>query len=436
MNIFISLFSGVNDPLNPYAIPSFYETFIKKLEELGNNLYVYISKTFAKDFNNIPPELFNEIKGFDPDLIILFNNTFYDISKSFDCPIIVYEVDSPLYYSNKETLKENINRYKFIVPQDESINVLKNEFCVLSKNIQKIPFFTEIQPKSVPFKNNICFIGTKFFRECLSKTPYKKFIDSKPSKEEKEQYFNLLKDLKKNPWIEKDILMQNYENILPKVKQNFSLNEINFCLSDFNRRIVLSSIAELGLDLYGDPYWETDTYNEPDLIMSYINKRVYSLSHNEDIYNSCKIGININHRQAISGFSWRVCDIMGSNACLVSEYKSDIKKYFGNIIPTFDSPFEAREVCIRLLKNENLRKDIVAQSHEIINKNFRFNNILPVLETFIENKIRGKDIGKTRFILEKQTTPKNNKIKLKYKLMKKIYSKFEQKLRKKGYIDD
>lgn len=76
------------------------------------------------------------------------------------------------------------------------------------------------------------------------------------------------------------------------------------------------------------------------------------------------------------------------------------------------------------------------QSHKITNKNFRFNNILPVLETFIENKIRGKDIGKTRFILEKQTTPKNNKIKLKYKLMKKIYSKFEQKLRKKGYIDD
>ena len=118
--------------------------------------------------------------------------------------------------------------------------------------------------------------------------------------------------------------------------------------------------------------------------MSYRNKTVYSLKHNEDIYNSSKIGININHLQAIEGFSWRVCDILASNACLVTEYRPTIEQYFPNVgILTFTSPFEARQQCLKLLANENLRQDIIEKSHEIIEKKFRFNNFLEKFENFL-----------------------------------------------------
>ena len=431
MNIFIAFFSAVYDPLNPYAIPCFYETFIQKLEDLGNNICVYVSKSFGAEFRKIPSQLLSDIKEFNPDLVILFNNAFYDISKEVECPILIYEVDSPLYYSNKEALKNNGDRYKFVVCQDESIETLISEFKISPKNIIKVPFFTEIQPKKFPFSNNICFIGSRFFRGGIS--PYKKFIDTEPSQEEKEQYYEILKYLKKNPWIKKEDIIEIFSNVSVKVQSTFDLDKINCCLSDFNRRIVLSSIADLGLDLYGDPYWEKDNYNEADLIMSYKNKPIYSFKHNEDVYNSCKIGININHRQAISGFSWRVCDIMASNACLVSEYKSDIKKYFGNIIPTFESPFEAREICVKLLKDEVYRREIVEKSNEIINQKFRFNNVLPILEEFCGVPLRNNKEGYKTFILESEKRIKP--IKLKYKIMKKIYDRLEKKLRRKGMVD-
>ena len=432
--IFVSLFSNIEDPNNQYAIPCFYETIIKSFERLGNQVLVYISNDFGQKFDVIPTDLKQKIISFNPDVCLFFNNTFFDCSSFLECPIVVYEVDSPLFYSNKEALKKNISKYKFVVVQDSSVERVIEEYHADKKDVIKLPFFTEIQPSKEKFSNNICFIGSRFISSSSPSTPYLKFLSAKPSFEEKQTYLKLLHDFSKNPWISADDFWKRHPNISEKIVRNFNLQEIIFYLSDYNRRFVLSSIADLGLDLYGTPNWEWDRYNEPGLIMNYHPETIYSLKQNEMVYNSCKIGININHMQTISGFSWRVCDIMASNACLVSEYKSDIPKYFNNIIPTFESPYEARDLCIRLLKNENQRQDIVAASHEIINEKFRFKNIWPSLESFLGITLSGKDTGNTEFILGYCPKKKEQKLNYKYKIMKFVYKKLDKKLRKKGLI--
>lgn len=376
--VFISLFSNIDDPNNVHPVPYFYETIISKLQELGNSVYVYISKDFAKDYTKINQDIKKSIADFNPDLCILFNNTFYDISNIVDCPIVVYEVDSPIFYSNKNNLKNNIDRYKFIVVQDSSITLLNSEFKANKKNIIKIPFFSEIHSENVPFKNNICFIGTKF----PAITPYRTFMNENPDEKDIDLYKGLIEDFNKNPLISNAVFWQKHSDLPEIIKNKFDFISIMSGLSDYNRTMALSAVADLGLDLYGSKEWITDNYNNPLLMLSYKNKVVYSKQHNQDIYNACKIGININHLQAVSAFSWRVCDIMASNACLVSEYKPDIEKQFHGIIPTFSNPYEAREICKRLLKNENERRDIVAASNEIIDRNYRLKNILPWIEDF------------------------------------------------------
>ena len=113
----------------------------------------------------------------------------------------------------------------------------------------------------------------------------------------------------------------------------------------------------------------------------FINRKVYSIQHNQDIYNRSKIGINVSHLQATSGFPWRVMDIMASNACLVTDKHEDFKRLFGKIpIPTYDSASEAYMVCKELLKDEARRREIVMQCQEVINNNYRFKHLLPKLE--------------------------------------------------------
>lgn len=379
--IFLSFFNGIDNKEDLTAIPCFYESFISGLSEAGNEVFVYSHKNFCSEYDAIPLLLLRDIQDVDPDLIILFNNNFYDISRYFDCPIVIYEVDSCLFYSNKDAIRKNKDRYRFFVPQTESINLLHDSFGIDRKNINYVPFFTSIQAEDILQTTNISFIGTRF-AEINGISACGAFMQSSPTTHEIEQFKSCMDEIQNNPYICKDVLIKKLNISSEKVIQNINVADLVGILSGSRRVQVLSQIADLGLDLYGNKSWTGVSVYEPELTLSFKDKSVYSLKHNQDIYNSSKLCININHIQAVSGFSWRVCDIMASNSCLVSEYKSDFSKLFPNInLPTFTNRYEAREQCIKLLKNENMRKDIVGACQESIDKEFRFKHFLKNIES-------------------------------------------------------
>lgn len=384
MNILISLCSPIQSKIDKYAIPLFYENIINEFSSLGHNIHVYVTKEWNKDYINCFPEkIYSFINEISPDLCILFNNTFYDISDYISCPIIIYDVDTPSFFCNKEVLKSNVGRYLFIESQTSSVEFLQYEYNCPKNNILKVPFFTGIKARKREIESNLCFIGSRFV-PVNSQLIINKLVKNNEFRTYRGEFLNYLNDVIKNPLKShrERINDLGYKNI--KFFTSIDDTEILACMSDYNRRETLSCVADLGLSIYGSTAWIDDYYNEPYLLMSYRNKTVYSLKHNEDIYNSSKIGININHLQAIEGFSWRVCDILASNACLVTEYRPTIEQYFPNVgILTFTSPFEARQQCLKLLANENLRQDIIEKSHEIIEKKFRFNNFLEKFENFL-----------------------------------------------------
>ena len=165
-------------------------------------------------------------------------------------------------------------------------------------------------------------------------------------------------------------------------------------LSGSIRRLTLSEISDLGLVIFGPRSWVTESCVDPYIPLSYNSRAVYSLKHNQDVYNASRLAININHIQALTGFSWRVCDVMASNACLVSEYCPDFEHLFPGVsIPLFSSRYEARELCRKLLDNENMRRDIVAQCNEIIDAKYRFENLVPPLEDFFQVSLREEKCG-------------------------------------------
>lgn len=397
--IFIAFFNGVAVEGNNSIMPCFYESFIKELEKAGNVVMYSFHSDFACQFNEpAPTDFISGLKKFNPDLIILFNNKFYDLSSDFDCPIVVYEVDSVLYYSNKENLKNNPDRYKYIVPQVDSIKLLEDTLGVKSDNVCYVPFVTAIQRERIPQLTNISFIGSKF-DGFYANNAYTLFMKTLPSKNEIAQFRQVEECIKSDPFITKEKIVKKLSLTSDKVINNIYIDNMIMIISNERRIQTLSQIADLGLDLYGTPNWATDLLYEPNLTLSYKQKQVYSIKHNQDIYNGSKICININHIQAVSGFSWRVCDIMASNGCLVSEYRPGFDRLFPNVpIQTFTNRYEAREVCLKLLNNENMRKDIVAQCQEVINEKFRFNHLFKVMEDFL-----GMNLN---------STPQNQKVKV------------------------
>lgn len=457
--VFLAFYNGIRGAEDSFAMPIFYEAFIKGLENNGNDVFAVMHPTWNADFikDAIPEKLLEEIKDFNPDVIFLFNNNFYDLSEYFDCPIVVYEVDSPIYYRNKESLKAKPDRFNYFVAASSSIDIIHNEMDAPKENVIQVPFFTEVYAEDIEKKHNICFIGSKVYtsgKKCTNN-----FMELNPTDEERKEFLKLIETLQEKVFISDEELLKNTTS--EKILSTFSSQYLIHYLSDYKRTKVLSNIADLGIDIWGTPNWATETYNEPWLILNFHKDSVYSIKHNQDIYNSSKIGINIGHLQAKNGFPWRVFDIMASNACLVTEYHGDFDKYLPNLkLPYYSNAWEAREVCKKLLENENYRLDIVAQSQELINKNYRFENLLNIMEKYLGIALKPSGGGISRICnldaylpppppkpvppKPKPASPKPKpveltkaqikKLSLKNKIRYKIWRHYDKMLKKRGII--
>ena len=380
--VLVAFHNGIVDEKNPEAMPAFYEAFIRGLDSAGNQVVVYSHGMFGADFGEIDEDIKNEICGFEPDICIIFNNSFFDLAEVVDCPIIIYEVDSPLYFSNKDDIRKKPDRYLYFIFQEESRKVLKEDYGVNEKQIYFVPFFTEVYAdETVQQTTNVSFIGSLFSLGSIN--VFESFIQKRPSLKEKQMMESCLRELQKNSQVTVSNLIYKYNITSELVVRHLDLQQLLMMLSREKRLKVLSGVADLGLELYGTENWDSTYYNDSKLNMAYIRKKVYSVEDNQDIYNRSKIGINVSHLQAASGFPWRVMDIMASNACLVTEYHAGLKRLFGDIpIPVYESASEAYELCRQLVKDQSRRREIVLQCQETVANKYRFKHLLPKLEEY------------------------------------------------------
>lgn len=379
--IFVALHNIAHKTDDFDAMPPFYESFLAGLQKAGNQVLCYHHKTHLRQFHEeIPLQIKERLFSFDPQLCILFCNNFWDISHFVDCPIAIYDVDSPLLYANKDELRENIGRYHFIINQSKGFTLIMEELGAERDQIHYFPFFTEIQhdSKIIPDRN-IVFLGTNWLWKGYDFL--NGFPSSSPSDYDRKLAQQVLNQFEKTPFL---TLQEIYNTIGMHPHEVIDLKDINraaFEISGLKRVRYLSAVADLGLEIRGR-YWQDSCMQYfPELLLSFNPKTTFTLEETAFFYNHAKIALNTNHIQAQNGFSFRVCDILASNACLVTEKSDDLLKLFPRVeIPTFSTPADAREQCIKLLNNENLRYEIVEAAHEAIEEKFRFRHLLDHLE--------------------------------------------------------
>ena len=313
----------------------------------------------------------NKIKEFNPDVIFTFNNRiFEEIIKTTSCPIVLFEADLVSLFANTELITKYKERYYMATFCEKYINDYKKLGFENDKIILLHPA-TSVKAENKEKTSNISFIGSCF--SGIDITIKEEIFSSDNGAACYEMY--------KEFW---NSFNYNYKSLLDKYIPNNKFSVWD-CYKIFdNRTIILQSVLDLGLKLYGVDWQKLPSTNLP-LICAFDPTPMYSLEHNQDIYNSSIVSLSISHPQCEGySFPWRIYDIMASNSVLVSSYAAQLNEYTKNYvqIPMYQNPYDARELCKKMLKEENLRNDIIYASNEFIDKFGRWHDNLEKIQSY------------------------------------------------------
>lgn len=363
-----------------------YEGMVRSLVEMGNDVLYYVTSDFAStpwgsDVKTDPQydieKMKDTIRKFKPDLVIAMNNCIFEhILEVVDCPVLAYDADMPFYFNDKDRIRKNIDRYWFPCHNKFGLKFSKDYWKAKDDHFFLLPPATAMRPDdNMAISQNISFISSNF------SVPYQiqQVIRSMP--ETHDELLNIFKQLKNDPYYTPDLDSVKSDSLRAVLRDGMDSFMLMAVFAGENRLKVLTLLTELGLGLYGTSSWNEIGTILPGIWMSYKKGNYYTLKHNQDIYNSSKIGININHPQNPTGYAFRVPDIMASSACLVSEPLEEIREYFGEHveIPFFSTPAEAYDICKKLLNDEPMRRDIVERSQQAINQAHRYSHRIRTL---------------------------------------------------------
>ena len=136
MRIVLSLYSDIpnNTTLldTKYRLPNFYEALVKSLSQyndvllLVNNDLIQNQHISNKALDPQVAEQYGKcIEEFNPELIIAVNNSFCsDFKYKFDCPYLIWTVDSIKYLVGYPNIKCNENTY-ILIPAEKMADEAK-----------------------------------------------------------------------------------------------------------------------------------------------------------------------------------------------------------------------------------------------------------------------------------------------------------------------
>jgi len=419
------LFVGVDIPKG--KLVPYYSQLAQSLNQnhsvLAMNMFC---DGFQSDFTHQDTE--KEIVDFKPDLIIAFNNMITEsIYKNTSCPVLIIEADEYNAFHNKNLLLKYINRNYIGVARKNRFSIWKNILPDFDKQNRIIEFknSTLLKPQHLDQDINISIISTLVGLTQNNKVI--KFLIKNWNNEKKAQ--ELKKIVKKAQYNFNSVTKQDYEYLNSKYRDLFHY------ISYLNRSCVLDNLAELDLKVWGKFYnVEHIIFGAPMLASCLQGEEIITKEQNANLYNRSKISLNVRFAhnaldESASAYSWRVLDIMATNACLVSTYCPAIKEDFSKWvnIPMFHDRHEAYDLCKKLLKEENLRKDIVAGSQLAVKEGkFSFDDRVKELEDLFSLK-NTKNEDKTMVINSALPLIKRKK----QNMMKKIEKKFIRPILKK-----
>ncbi len=376
-NILLSHFSPVVNG-GYYRPICFFDALAEGLAQGGHNVMQLVSTAFLPrywnghnglhDYIDIT-RLTSDIAAFKPDLCIFANNSVPDTAyKVTDCPVVLFLSDTVKFFNDKDKIAQRAygDRIYFYAPFQRDLDEIGEMFRMGEERIIHALPATGVVSEAVPVDKNVSFIGNTFQNQKNTAELIGEFKD----KERLNQLFSIIRQ---NHAQLAGALTEDEKALIQK---HMPMSHFQSIFSPRDRLLSLALLAEFGLSLYGPDEWLQRADFFPDVAAAWRPDIVYSLKHNQDIYNSSKICLSVAHGQAVEGFPWRVMDVMASNGCLLSDYRQGIADFAKGYVdlPMFDCPARAYELAQKMLKDEAWRRDLVLGSQACIEAKGRWHH--------------------------------------------------------------
>jgi hypothetical protein len=325
----------------------YYNSFISAFKKRGHSVLNFITNDILCDpwnghnvsiSRNIEHAVEQSLRKFKPDLIISFNNSKINVVEKFDCPIVIAEADKAEYFSDKDSIKKNVNRYHFFHFTKKGSKEMMDLFNAPKQKIFYIENATSIKSKKTKKIHDISFIGSLY---------------------DPDKFFNLNK---------RDSNFKDYTTAVER-------NKILLQLKSEKLMVYTNHVP--------DSYSNLVNYNKVS------KKIIFDTSGTQKIMNQSLISLNHSHHQANNvGYSWRVLDILASNSLLITSKSDLLKEKFGKNIQKqfYQSAYEVKEKCNYFLNNKFAMEDLIAEQNEIIEKYFRWPDRIKKIEDIFKLK--------------------------------------------------
>ena len=376
--VLISYFSDYGEAM--------YDAITDILIKNGNEIFRFninnpkVSITQWGGISKIVDEsLLTQIKNFAPTIILNFNNSLpvncFDLLPA-DCKICAIDADAPeVAFWNKENLEKYYEKYVFLGLQSYSREMYERFLNKkLESNYLYFPPATVVQNEKLEQDKNISFIGSNFYPLSIPTDAYfYSDVALKLYEEFKSNYFYPYEQAKEKYHVSEKIFIdiRGY-----------------YCGQD--RLKYMQQLTDLGFTYYGVRWWNRIAYYDFDLAKCFDKTPKTTIEENQWVYNTSKISVNISHPLAKSSFSWRVMNIMASQACLLTEDKPDWRDLFEEYLSKevldaiiYKDRFDMRQKAIRLLNDEELRLKCVKELNNAIEQNGRWESRFKLLEDFL-----------------------------------------------------
>ena len=363
-----------------------------------NNSSITITKWGGESkINDIA--LLSKIRDFNPEIILNFNNCLpKNLYKILDknCKICAVDADAPsVAFWNKDICNKYFDRFVFLGLQSYSKAMYENwlNIKLTNKNYIYFPPATIVKNENLKQNKNISFIGSNFYP---LEVPGRGEVFSQDA-------IKLYNAFEKNYFL----TLKEAEKICKHTSDVEWLYEyIRWIYAGQDRLRYMQQLTDLGFEFFGMRYWQKIAYYDFEIARCFNPIPKVTLQDNQWVYNTSKIAVNFSHPLAKSSFSWRVMDIMASNACLLMEDKPDWRDLFEKYLSPevleiiiYKDRFDMRQKAIKLLNDEKLRKKCVSELNNAIEKNGRWEVRFKSLEAFLGIKILNVQNNNLKYLI-------------------------------------
>lgn len=388
------------------------EGFINSLVREGNEVLGVLTNKLLVDFLSLDlrygvienRNIKKIISKFNPELIITYNNSLPGIGllQYTNCPIIVYPADVITSWAGIDVIKKNLDRYYFFESTIKITQSIKKAFPDISPS-HFIPFgyVTDVRAIDIKQDINISFVGSisNYSHDIVQYfTSLSNRVDVATANQVKDDFLDYFHNFNNDTLTDSEWF--GFPYAIGKNEAELKMRGAweTICLSACNKRYeILCQLKDMGLQVFGPSgAWAGVMLYDVELFSCFNYRTSVTLEHSINTYNRSKVSLNLPQGTKTDGFSWRVCDILASNAVLVSVRKKDLENLMAPYyqLPYYASAAEARELVEKLLKEPNWRKEIVEASQKMIDENCRYELKFKNIEDAIGNlNLYGENVG-------------------------------------------